>query len=85
MSAQLHRDMGSVEAGLKALEKAVESGFRGTNKRLDHHETALSEIKDELSAIKTRESERKGAWKAIVALAGGIGGIVGVAAKYLTG
>lgn len=65
----LQRDMGRVEGTLDAmgtrldrLEKLVTDGFKALNERLD--------------AIEKRESERKGAWGVLVAVASAVGGCV---------
>jgi hypothetical protein len=75
--SDLHRDFGRMEAGLESLEKVVSQGFQ--------------EIKDELRAIKTdvealkaAETERRGAWKVIVTIAGVVSAAVAGLIKYLT-
>ncbi len=73
----LHRDFGRMEASLESLEKVVSQGFQ--------------EIKDELRAIKTdvealkaAETERRGAWKVIVTIAGVVSAAVAGLIKYLS-
>lgn len=66
-----------MEASLESLEKVVSQGFQ--------------EIKDELRAIKTdvealkaAETERRGAWKVIVTIAGVVSAAVAGLIKYLS-
>lgn len=66
----LNRDLGRMEgkqdamgARLDRLETLVTDGFKAIQERLDK--------------IDQRESERKGAWKTIIAAASLIGGVVG--------
>lgn len=73
----LHRDMGKVEAGLEALKEIVRDGFKGTDTRLDR-------VEQRLAALEAKETERKGVWKVIVTVAGGVSAIVAVLVKYLT-
>ena len=58
------------------FEKLVTDGFEKV-------EDTLTAIEKRLAAIETKETERKGAWKAIVALAGAVGGAVAACVKYL--
>lgn len=73
----IQRDLGRVEgrqaamgAQLEKLEKAVDEGFREVTE-------SLEAINARLGKIETAETERKGAWKAIAALAAFVAGIVG--------
>lgn len=54
--ADIHRDLGKVEAGLEALKDMVKQGFSDTNDRLEKLETRMA-------AMETKESERKGAFQ----------------------
>lgn len=58
------------------FEKLVSDGF-------DKLEGTLSAIDTRLAAIERKETERKGAWKVIVGIAGGVSAAVAVIAKYL--
>lgn len=66
---------------------ALEQGMRETERRLDQLEKAVTdgfkEIKTGLEEIKARESERRGAWKTIVAVAGFVSAFVTLAVKWL--
>lgn len=78
---EIQRDLGRMEgkadamgARLDRLEKIVTDGF--------------DKIDERLARIEKTESERKGAWKVIVTVAGGVAGgvsaAVAVLIKYLT-
>lgn len=54
---------------LDKLEKLVSEGFDKLDKRL--------------ARIEERETERKGAWKVIIAVAGGVSAVVATLLKYL--
>lgn len=72
----LHRDFGRMEASLESLEKIVSQGFQEIKDE-------LRAIKQDVEALKTAETERKGAWKVIVAVAGGVSAAVAGLVKYL--
>lgn len=61
----LHRDIGRMEGRLGALEN-----------RLEKMEAVLERIDARLAKIEVQENERKGAWKVIVAVSGGLSAIV---------
>lgn len=67
--ADLQRDMGRVEAGLEALEKMMEQGFKDIK-------AELRDIKTDVEALKTAESQRKGAFQLGHWVIGIIGGVV---------
>lgn len=74
----LQRDFGRMEGRMDALDKAMGEGFSRV-------ETALAKIDGRLDAIDTRESERKGAWRVIVAVAGAVGGLAGLVVPIIIG
>lgn len=67
----LQRDVGKMEGRMDALDRAMSEGF----KRI---EDALSKIDGRLDTIDTRESERKGAWRVIAWVSGGVSFVVSV-------
>lgn len=73
----LQRDMGRVEASLEALEKVVSQGF-------SEIKAEIVDLKKEVADLRRAETERKGAWKVIVAVAGGVSAVVAALIKYLT-
>lgn len=73
----LHRDFGRMEAGLESLKDIVREGFQDNRDRLD-------KVEERLAALEARETERKGAWKVIVTVAGAVSAAVAVLIKYLT-
>ncbi len=73
----LHRDFGRMEAGLESLKEIVREGFKGNGDRLD-------KVEQRLAALEARDTERKGAWKVIVTIAGVVSAVVAGLIKYLT-
>jgi len=73
----LQRDMGRVEASLEALEKVVSQGF-------SEIKAEIVDLKKEVADLRRAETERKGAWKVIVAVAGGVSAVVAALIKYRT-
>lgn len=74
----LQRDFGRMEGRMDAFDKALAEGF-------SRIENALTKIDGRLDAIDTRESERKGAWRVIVAVAGAVGGLAGLVVPIIIG
>lgn len=72
----LHRDFGRMEAGLESLKDIVREGFQDNRDRLD-------KVERRLAALEARETERKGAWRVIVAVAGAVSAAVAGLWKYL--
>lgn len=72
---ELHRDMGRVEAGLESLEKAMQEGFRRIEER-------LTKIEADVEALKTTESQRKGAFQLGHWLIGTVSGFIAFLAAY---
>lgn len=58
------------------FEKLVTDGFEKV-------EDTLTAIEKRLAAIETKETERKGAWKVIVAVAGVVSAVVAALVKSL--
>lgn len=85
MSDDLQRSLGRVEGAQKAmedrltkLEDAVAEGFADVKQ-------GLEAISRRLEAIEATETERKGAWKVIVAVAGVVASGVAALFKYFGG
>jgi len=68
---ELQRDFGRMEGRMDALDRTVTDGFKRV-------EEALLKIDGRLDAIDTRESERKGAWRVIAWVSGGVSFVVSV-------
>ena len=68
----LNRSLGQVEGKLSAMED-----------RLDRIDNVLERIDKRLAAIERKETERRGAWKAIAAIASAVGAVVGVLFKAI--
>lgn len=71
----IHRDIGRMEAGLESLKEVVREGFKGSNERLD-------KLESRMAALEGKESERKGGWRYLAALAGLLGTIGGLIAGF---
>lgn len=69
----LQRDIGRMEGRLGALEN-----------RLEKMEAVLERIDQRLATMETKETERRGAWKVIVSVAGLVSAAVAALIKYLT-
>lgn len=67
-----------MEKRLDHIEKAVADGFEKVGEGLD-------KIDKRLAQIEAKEAERKGAWKVIALVAGGVSAVVASAVKYLMG
>jgi hypothetical protein len=67
-----------MEKRLDHLEKAVNDGF-------DKVAGGIEKIDKRLAQIEAKEAERKGAWKAVSAIAAAVAAVVASAVKYLMG
>lgn len=76
--------MGRVEASLEALEKAVTKGFSDAKADFNELKGEMADLKREVADLRRAETERKGAWKVIVAVSGAISAAVAAAIKYLS-
>lgn len=72
-SAELIRDIGRMEGLFGAMED-----------RLSKLEASVEQIRDGVEYLKNRESERKGAWWALVVVAGVIGWLVSTILNHAT-
>lgn len=79
----LQRSLGRVEgnqsqleARMDRFEKLVSDGFKEIGE-------AIAEVRKEVSNLKDKETERRGAWKVIVAVSAFVSGLVAAATKYL--
>lgn len=91
----LQRSLGRVEgnqsqleARMDRFEKLVSDGFKELNDGITawRNETSeeMAELRKEVSDLKDKETERRGAWKVIVAVAGAVSAVVAALIKYLT-
>ena len=67
----LQRDFGRMEGRMDSLDRALTDGFKRV-------EDALTKIDSRLDSLDAKESERKGAWKVVTIVAGGVSFIVSV-------
>lgn len=80
----LQRSLGRVEGNQSQLEARMDRFERLVSDGFEKLEGSLSAIETRLAAIERKETERKGAWKVIVAVAGGVSAIVAALFKYLS-
>lgn len=80
----LQRSMGRVEGNQSQLEARMDRFEKLVTDGFEKLEGSLSAIDTRLAAIERKETERKGAWKVIVAVAGGVSAVVAALIKYLT-
>jgi hypothetical protein len=69
-------NQGAMEARMDRFEALVSGGFEKVEKTLEA-------IDKRLAAIEARESERKGAWRAIVVISTTVSAVVAALVKYL--
>lgn len=79
----LQRSLGRVEGSQSQLEARMDRFEKLVSDGFDKLEGTLSAIDTRLAAIERKETERKGVWKVIVGIAGGVSAAVAVIAKYL--
>lgn len=70
-------ELSSMDARMDRFEKIVSDGFQKIS-------DDIAELRKEVSHLKDRETERKGAWKIIVAIASFVAAGVTGLLKYLT-
>lgn len=80
----LQRSLGRVEGNQSQLEARMDRFEKLVTDGFEKLEGSLSAIDTRLAAIERKETERKGAWKVIVAVAGGVSAVVAALIKYLT-
>ena len=80
----LQRSLGRVEGNQSQLEARMDRFERLVSDGFEKLEGSLSAIETRLAAIERKETERKGAWEVIVAVAGGVSAIVAALFKYLS-
>lgn len=78
----LQRSLGRVEGNQSQLEARMDRFEKLVSDGFDKLESTLSAIDTRLAAIERREDQRKGAWKVIVGVAGGVSAVVAMIAKY---
>lgn len=62
----------------------MEGRLDAMESRLEKMEAMLERIDGRLAKIEQQETERRGAWKVIVAISGVVSAIVAAAYKYIT-
>lgn len=80
----LQRSLGRVEGNQSQMEARMDRFEKLVSEGFDKLEGSLTAIDKRLAAIERKETERKGAWKVIVAVAGGVSAVVAALIKYLT-
>lgn len=79
----LQRSLGRVEGSQSQLEARMDRFEKLVTDGFDKLEGSLSAIDTRLAAMERKETERKGAWKVIVGVAGGVSAVVAALVKYL--
>lgn len=74
---RLEGNQSQMETRMDRLEKLVSDGFKEVG-------VGIAELRRELGDLKSKENERKGAWKVIVTVAGAVSAAVAGLLKYLT-
>lgn len=74
---QIHRTLGHVEATQESLKERMDRFEKKLDEGFDKVDGALGRIDKRLAVIEQRESERKGAWKTLVLIAGAVSAAVG--------
>ena len=82
--SDLQRSLGRVEGNQSAMEARMDRFESLVKDGFGKVEDALGAIDKRLAQIEQRESERKGAWKTLVAIAAAVSGLVGYLVNYLT-
>jgi hypothetical protein len=77
----LQRSLGRVEGSQSQLEARMDRFEKLVSDGFDKLEGSLSAIDQRLAAIEKKETERKGAWKVIVMVAGGVSAVVAAVIK----
>jgi len=83
--SDLQRDVGRLEGRFAAMEKRLDHLEKAVNDGFDKVASGIDKIDKRLAAIEAKEAERKGAWKVIALVAGGVSAIVASVVKYLMG
>lgn len=79
----LQRSLGRVEGNQSAMEARMDRFEKLVTDGFEKVEDTLTAIEKRLAAIETKETERKGAWKVIVAVAGVVSAVVAALVKSL--
>ena len=80
---QIHRTLGQVEATQDSLKERMDRFEKKLDDGFVKVDGALERIDKRLATIEAREQERRGAWKTIVMVAGGVSAAVAAFFKYL--
>lgn len=81
--AEMQRSLGRVEGNQSAMEARMDRFEKLVTDGFEKVEDTLTAIEKRLAAIETKETERKGAWKVIVAVAGVVSAVVAALVKSL--
>lgn len=81
----LNRSLGRVEGAQTAMEKRLDHLEKTVADGFEKVGEGLEKIDRRLAAIEAKEAERKGAWKIIALVAGGVSALVASVVKYLIG
>lgn len=79
----LQRSLGRMEGSQSAMEARMDRFETLVSEGFEKVEGSLAAIEKRLAAMEAKETERKGAWKVIVAVAGGVSAAVAGLVKYL--
>lgn len=80
----LQRSLGRVEGNQSQLEARMDRFEKLVTDGFEKVEGSLAAIDKRLAAMEDKETERKGAWKVIVTVAGAVSAAVAALIKYLT-
>lgn len=78
----LQRSLGRVEGNQSAMEARMDRFEKLVTDGFGKVEDTLTAIEKRLAAIETKETERKGAWKVIVGVAGTVSAVVAGCVKF---
>lgn len=81
--AEMQRSLGRVEGNQSAMEARMDRFEKLVTDGFEKVEDTLTAIEKRLAAIETKETERKGAWKVIVAVASVVSAAVAALVKSL--
>jgi CHASE3 domain sensor protein len=83
--SDLQRDVGRIEGAFAAMEKRMDTLEKTVTEGFEKVSDGLDKIDRRLATIEAKEAERKGAWKVIALVAGGVSALVASVIKYLMG
>lgn len=80
----IQRSLGRVEGNQSQLEARMDRFEKLVTDGFEKVDGSLTAIDKRLAAMESKETERKGAWKVIVTVAGAVSAAVAALIKYLT-